>query len=242
MSHLVVFVQNGGIDENCAVDFQHAIGFVDVATGVNSGFDALDGCQQVVATCGKTVVAAVEDTACGAVGYQHVDAVGDFVPVVADVCAALAVECPVEKFWLDGRTPEPHAVNFHPGIIQIDEAVIVQVAFSFFAAMVFKTFIVVAGNHDFVGEILRGHEAGEVLRIAEVTASGEVTAMYQHVAAAEGWHPVMQGMGVGDESQFHQKFFTLTIIRGDVWKLGLENKKARELPRRITPLLGRFKV
>ena len=110
---------------------------MDVTAGVDARFDAFDSVQQIFAPGVETVVTLVEDAGRGAVGNQYVGVGGDFVPMLANVCAAFAVECPVTEFGLDGRTPEFHPVNFDAGIVEVNEAVFFEDVFGDFAAFVF---------------------------------------------------------------------------------------------------------
>lgn len=119
--------------------------FVDMAEHVKPRLNFFDPGEQVVAARSGTQHGSVANSTGRAVGDEHIQVVGDTIPMLANLRAAFAVEGEAVELGCHGRAPYPTVLDLDQLVLQVVNAVFLgERAHSLRIA--FATVIVVASD------------------------------------------------------------------------------------------------
>lgn len=198
---LVLFVHQTAIDEGDFASFYLAIGFVNMPEQVYRGLKGSNFFQKVFIAIVFLGYNLVENAKGRRMGHEDIGVFRYFLPVPADVGAAVPVESPVVVKRRNGRTPDPDAFNGGTAIVEVSNAFRNQGG-QLSCRYLLQAKIVVAANKNFVAERLKAKPKQEVQQLGAQATHGDIAGMQQHIA---GWQTkgMVAAVGIGDGNKLH---------------------------------------
>ena len=188
------------VHEHHAIDRKRPAILVNVSEEVKAGLKQKDAIAQVCAALSATRRGPIADSLWRPMRDEYMRVIRDLRPLLCERRAAREIERPVMELGLPRTSPEPHAFERDPAVLEIVDIGPEQCAR--LGGMIEERPVMIAGDDDLVSMGKRLHEQKRLLQLGELASTTEVSSMDEDIARRDD-KVVMKEMGVGDRDDPH---------------------------------------